>query len=102
MEKELHITASVPLQIQSCKETFYANRGYGTVELTPYGDYLLNTVGITDATARRTNEYKSAYKKVSANMLHAYEYAFCRVCRKTQKRIDDSISSKIQKRSFRF
>lgn len=73
MEKELHITASVPLQIQSCKETFYANRGYGTVELTPYGDYLLNTVGITDATARRTNEYKSAYKKVSANMLHAYE-----------------------------
>ena len=41
MEKELHITASVPLQIQSCKETFYANRGYGTVELTPYGDYLL-------------------------------------------------------------
>lgn len=73
MEKELHIIASVPLQIQSCKETFYANRGYGTVELTPYGDYLLNTVGITDATARRTNEYKNAYKKVSANMLHAYE-----------------------------
>ena len=73
MEKELHIIASVPLQIQSCKEIFYANRGYGTVELTPYGDYLLNTVGITDATARRTNEYKNAYKKVSANMLHAYE-----------------------------
>ena len=73
MEKELHIIASVPQQIQSCKETFYANRGYGTVELTPYGDYLLNTVGITDATARRTNEYKSAYKKVSADMLHAYE-----------------------------
>ena len=73
MEKELHIIASVPQQIQSCKETFYANRGYGTVKLTPYGDYLLNTVGITDATARRTNEYKSAYKKVSTNMLHAYE-----------------------------
>ena len=73
MEKELHIIASVPQQIQSCKETFYANRGYGTVELTPYGDYLLNTMGITDAAARRTNEYKSAYKKVSANMLHAYE-----------------------------
>ena len=73
MEKELHIIASVPQQIQSCKETFYANRGFGTVELTPYGDYLLNTVGITDAAARRTAEYKSAYKKVSANMLHAYE-----------------------------
>lgn len=73
MEKELHIIASVPQQIQSCKETFYANRGYGTVELTPYGDYLLNTMGITDAAARRTNEYKSAYKKVSVNMLHAYE-----------------------------
>ena len=73
MEKELHIIASVPQQIQSCKETFYGNRGYGTIELTPYGDYLLNTVGITEAAARRTNEYKSAYKKVSANMLHAYE-----------------------------
>ena len=73
MEKELHIIASVPQQIQSCKETFYANRGYGTVELTPYGDYLLNTVGITDAAARRTAEYKSAYKKASINMLHAYE-----------------------------
>lgn len=73
MEKELHIIANVPQQIQSCKETFYANRGYGTVELTPYGDYLLNTFGITDAAARRTAEYKSAYKKVSVNMLHAYE-----------------------------
>lgn len=73
MEKELHIIASIPQQILSCKETFYANRGYGTIELTPYGDYLLNTVGITDAAARRTAEYKNAYKKVSANMLHAYE-----------------------------
>lgn len=73
MEKELHIIANAPQQIQSCKETFYANRGYGTVELTPYGDYLLNTFGITDAAARRTAEYKSAYKKVSVNMLHAYE-----------------------------
>lgn len=73
MEKELHIIANVPQQIQSCKETFYANRGYGTVELTPYGDYLLNTFGITDAAARRTAEYKSAYKKVSVNMLHTYE-----------------------------
>lgn len=73
MEKELHIIANVPQQIQSCKETFYANRGYGTVELTPYGDYLLNTVGITDTAARRTIEYKNAYKKVSTNMLHAYE-----------------------------
>lgn len=73
MEKEQHIIASVPQQIQTCKETFYTNHGYGTVELTPYGDYLLNTIGITDAAARRTNEYKSAYKKVSANMLHAYE-----------------------------
>lgn len=73
MEKELHIIASIPQQILSCKETFYANRGYGTIELAPYGDYLLNTVGITDAAARRTAEYKNAYKKVSANMLHAYE-----------------------------
>lgn len=73
MEKELHIIASIPQQILSCKETFYANRGYGTIELTPYGDYLLNTVGITDAAARRTAEYKNAYKKISVNMLHAYE-----------------------------
>lgn len=73
MDKELHIVASLPKQVQTCKETFYTNHGYGTVELTPYGDYLLNCVGITDAAARRTNEYKSAYKKVSLNMLHAYE-----------------------------
>ena len=73
MEKELHIKASAPQQIQSCKETFTTNNGYGTIELTPYGDYLLNTVDITDAAARRTNEYKSAYKEVTANMLHAYE-----------------------------
>lgn len=73
MEKELHIKASALQQIQSCKETFSTNNGYGTIELTPYGDYLLNTVDITDAAARRTNEYKSAYKEVTANMLHAYE-----------------------------
>ena len=73
MEKELHIIASAPQQIQSCKETFFTNNGYGTIELTPYGDYLLNTVDITDAAARRTNEYKSAYKEVTANMLQAYE-----------------------------
>lgn len=73
MDKELHIIASLPKQVQTCKETFYTNHGYGTVELTPYGDYLLNTVSITDAAARRTNEYKNAYKKVSVNMLHAYE-----------------------------
>lgn len=73
MEKELHIIASAPQQIQSCKETFFTNNGYGTIELTPYGDYLLNTVDITDAAARRTNECKSAYKEVTANMLQAYE-----------------------------
>lgn len=73
MEKELHIIASAPQQIQSCKETFFTNNGYGTIELTPYGDYLLNTVDITDAAARRTNEYKNAYKEVTANMLQAYE-----------------------------
>lgn len=73
MEKELHIIASALQQIQSCKETFFTNNGYGTIELTPYGDYLLNTVDITDAAARRTNEYKSAYKEVTANMLQVYE-----------------------------
>lgn len=73
MEKELHIIASAPQQIQSCKETFFTNNGYGTIELTPYGDYLLNTVDITDAAARRTNEYKSAFKEVTANMLQVYE-----------------------------
>ena len=35
MEKELHIKASAPQQIQSCKETFSTNNGYGTIELTP-------------------------------------------------------------------
>ena len=73
MKNELHITARVPQQIQSCEETFFPNNGYGTIELTPYGDYLLNTTYITETAARRTNEYKSAYKEVTENMFHAYE-----------------------------
>ena len=73
MKQELHILASSPQQPKTCKETFRTNQGYGSVELTPYGDYIVNTTYITEAAARRTNEYKSAYKKVSMDMLHAYE-----------------------------
>lgn len=73
MEKELHIRASVPKKVQTYKETFYTNEGHGTIELTPLGDYLLTTVGLTDAAARRNIEYKNAYKKVTVDMLHAYE-----------------------------
>ena len=63
MEKELHIIASAPQQIQSCKETFFTNNGYGTIELTPYGDYLLNTVDITDAA-----DAKSVLRSLTENV----------------------------------
>ena len=74
--KELHISAKSCSAIQNCKQRFnvsYLKYGSGVIELTPYGDYILTTSGITDAAARRTVEYKSAYDRVTMDMLHAYE-----------------------------
>ena len=74
--KELHISAKSCSAIQNCKQRFnvsYSKYGSGVIELTPYGDYILTTSGITDAAARRTVEYKSAYNRVTMDMLHAYE-----------------------------
>lgn len=74
--KELHISAKSCSAIQNCKQRFnvsYLKYGSGVIELTPYGDYILTTSGITDAAARRTVEYKSAYNRVTMDMLHAYE-----------------------------
>ena len=76
MTKELHITATLPATIQSCKQKFsigYPKYGGGSIELTPYGDYILTTYSITEGSAKRTSEYKTAYSKVSLDMLHAYE-----------------------------
>lgn len=73
MRLEKHIIASYPQQPQSCVEKFRANQGSGQIELTPYGDYILNTYGMTDGAARRTAGYKNAYNKVSLAMIHAYE-----------------------------
>lgn len=77
MKKELHIVATLPEAIKSCKQRFsisYPKYGNGTIELTPFGDYILNTdYNITEGAARRTAEYKSAYNKVTMDMLHAYE-----------------------------
>lgn len=78
MAKELHITATLPAAIQSCKQDFsigYPKYGGGSIELTPYGDYILTTHGMTEGSAKRTSEYKAAYSKVSLDMLHAYEEA---------------------------
>lgn len=78
MAKELHITATLPAAVQSCKQDFlisYPKYGSGSIELTPYGDYILTTYGITEGSAKRTSEYKAAYSKVSLDMLHAYEEA---------------------------
>lgn len=77
MKQQLHITARPPLQPKACIAKFRANQGYGSIELTPYGDYILNTAYITEASARRTNEYKNAYKKVTMEMLHSYEAETC-------------------------
>lgn len=78
MAKELHITATLPATIQSCKQDFsvsYPKYGGGSIELTPYGDYILTTYGMTEGSAKRTSEYKAAYSKVSLDMLHAYQEA---------------------------
>lgn len=74
--KELHILAKAQSTIPNCKQYFnisYPKYGSGVVELTPFGEYILTTTGITDASARRSVEYKSAYNRVSMDMLHAYE-----------------------------
>lgn len=74
--KKLHISAVLPSPIQECRVNFhviYPNYGNGTICLSPYGEYDLTVSGITDGAARRSQEYKSAYKKVSMDMLHAYE-----------------------------
>lgn len=74
--QDLHILATPPSPIEECKQHFqvaYPKYGNGTVELTPSGDYYLSTYGITEGAARRTQEYKNAYNKVSMDMLHAYE-----------------------------
>lgn len=78
MTKVLHITATQPAAVQSCKQNFsisYPKYGGGSIELTPYGDYILTTNGITEGSAKRTSEYKTAYRKVSLGMQHAYEEA---------------------------
>ena len=77
MKKELHITATLPEAIKSCKQHFsvlYPKKGKGSIELTPFGDYILNTdYNITEGAARRTVEYKSAYQKVTMDMVHAFD-----------------------------
>lgn len=74
--KELHILAKGQSTIPSCKQHFnvsYSKYGSGVIELTRFGEYSLTTSGITDVAARRTAEYKSAYNRVTMDMLHAYE-----------------------------
>lgn len=74
--QKLHIKAQQPNIIPSCKQYFsvsYPRYGGGTIELNSFGDYTLTTDGISEASARRTNEYKNAYNKVTVDMLHAYE-----------------------------
>lgn len=78
MEKMQHIIATLPGTIKPCKQRFsvsYPKYGKGTVELTPFGDYTLNTdYNLTEGAARRTAEYKAAFNKVTMDMLHAYEH----------------------------
>lgn len=74
--QKLHISATTSVPIGTHRQDFtvsYPKYGNGTVSLTALGDYLLTTNGITEGSARRTNEYKAAYNKVSMDMLYAYE-----------------------------
>lgn len=46
MAKGLHILATLPTPIKSCKQSFtigYPKYGSGSIELTPYGAYVLTT-----------------------------------------------------------
>lgn len=46
MPKGLHILATLPTPIKSCKQSFtigYPKYGSGSIELTPYGAYVLTT-----------------------------------------------------------
>ena len=74
--KQLHITAVSPQPIPSFQRNFkmpYMKYGSGVVELIPSGEYFLRTYGLTEGSARRTQEYKEAHKKVTLDLLHAYE-----------------------------
>lgn len=74
--QRLHIKAQQPNIIQSCEQYFsvsYPRYGGGTIRLDSFGNYTLITDGISEASARRTTEYKNAYNKVTMDILHAYE-----------------------------
>lgn len=75
--KKVHISATLPAYPQTCKENFVVSTsqsyGRGSISLSPMGMYDLSVSGITDGAARRTAEYKAAHKKVTMDMLHAYE-----------------------------
>lgn len=73
---KFHILASEKTAIEACKQSFivsYPQYGSGIIELTPYGEYLLTTFGITEGSARRSSEYKAAFNAVTMDMLQAYE-----------------------------
>lgn len=74
--RQLHLKATLSSLIKTCTENFtvsYPKYGSGTLELATWGEYRLTTNGITDGSARRTSAYKTAYAKITMDMLHAYE-----------------------------
>lgn len=77
-KKTIHIAATIPAQMQSCKRSFmvvYPKSGSGLIELTPHGEYILTTRGVTEAAAKRMGEYKMAFSEVTHDMVNAYEAA---------------------------
>lgn len=75
--KNIHIKATLPQPIQTATIRFslsYPKSGSCSLDLTPYGDYLLHVdESNTEGAVRRTAEYKAAYNKVTMAMLHSYE-----------------------------
>lgn len=76
MEK-IHIMATLPQPIQTATVRFslsYPKYGSCSLDLTPYGDYILHVGGSnTEGSVRRTSEYKAAYNKVTMTMLQFYK-----------------------------
>lgn len=70
--KNIHIKATLPQPIQTATIRFslsYPKSGSCSLDLTPYGDYLLHVdESNTEGAVRRTAEYKAAYNKVTMAM----------------------------------
>lgn len=79
--KKIHIPATPPKSINVATKLFNVPLPYGRsaacrLSLSPHGDYSLEVIGpVSETQARRTDEYGKAFRKVTADMVNAYDEA---------------------------